>query len=54
VVEDCHQLLIWLISLLDNFPRNRRFTLDERLEKGLLEVLTLCTHAVYQGKKIEI
>ena len=54
VVEDCHQLLIWLIPLLDKFPRNRRFTLGERLENGLLEVLTLCTHAAYQGKKQQL
>jgi len=36
VVQDCHVLLIWLIPLLDNFPRNRRFTLGERLESGML------------------
>lgn len=30
VVEDCHQLLIWIIPLLDKFPRNRRFTLNKR------------------------
>jgi len=40
-VQDCHGLLIWLIPLLDNFPRNRRFTLGERLESGLLEILEL-------------
>ena len=40
-VQDCHTLLIWLIPLLDNFPRNRRFTLGERLESGLLEILKM-------------
>ncbi|MGH8550888.1 MAG: hypothetical protein ACRERU_20265 [Methylococcales bacterium] len=35
VVQDCHNLLIWLIPLLDNFPRNRQFTLGERLESGI-------------------
>ncbi|WP_353536982.1 four helix bundle protein [Colwellia sp. KU-HH00111] len=53
-MEDCHQLLVWLIPLLDNFPRNSRFTLGERLDNGLLEVLTLCTHAAYQGKKQQL
>jgi len=40
-VQDCHNLLIWLIPLLDDFPRNRRFTLGERLEAGLIEILDL-------------
>ena len=36
VIDDCHELLKWLIPLLDKFPRSRRFTLSERLESGLL------------------
>lgn len=28
VVEDCHELLEWIIPKLDQFPRNRRFTHD--------------------------
>lgn len=38
-VQRCHELLAWLIPLLDHFPRARRFTLGERLETGLLAVL---------------
>ena len=38
-VQDCHDLLRWLIPHLDQFPRARRFTLGERLEGGLLDVL---------------
>ena len=37
VIDDCHGLLRWLIPLLDQFPRSRRFTLGERLESGLLD-----------------
>ena len=29
VIDDCHELLKWLIPLLDQFPRARRFTLGE-------------------------
>ena len=29
-VQSCHDLLLWLIPLLDKFPRSRRFTLGER------------------------
>lgn len=53
-VQDCHNLLIWLIPLLDNFPRNRRFTLGERLENGLLEILELLVQAAYTKNKGEL
>ena len=45
VIDDCHELLKWLIPLLDKFPRARRFTLGERLESGLLAVLEECIDA---------
>ncbi|MCP5091412.1 MAG: diversity-generating retroelement protein Avd [Gammaproteobacteria bacterium] len=51
VVEDCHELLRWLIPHLDKFPRNRRFTLGERLETELLEVLAACVSAAYAKRK---
>ena len=41
VVQDCHDFLLWLIPLLDHFPRNRCFTLGERLETQMLDVLQL-------------
>ena len=53
-VQDCHVLLIWLIPLLDNFPRNRRFTLGERLESGLLEILELLVEAAYVKNKRDL
>ena len=53
-VQDCHALLIWLIPLLDNFPRNRRFTLGERLESGMLEILELLVEAAYIINKREL
>jgi len=40
-VQACHELLCWLVPQLDKFPRNRRFTLGERLESGFLNVLEL-------------
>jgi hypothetical protein len=45
-VEDCHELLRWIIPHLDRFPRLRRFTLGERVESGPLQVLESLTEAV--------
>ena len=38
-VQLCHETLLWLVPELDHFPRNRRFTLGERLESNLLAVM---------------
>lgn len=51
VVQDCHDLLVWLIPLLDQFPRARRFSLGDRLESGLLEVLENLVAAAYSRDK---
>ena len=50
-VDSCHELLRWLIPHLDKFPRSRRFTLGERLETGLLDVLELLVEAAYSRNK---
>lgn len=51
VIDGCHELLKWLIPVLDKFPRARRFTLGERLESGLLAVLGECVDAAYSKHK---
>ncbi|BBA32746.1 hypothetical protein sS8_0781 [Methylocaldum marinum] len=50
-VDDCHELLRWIIPRLDKFPRSRRFTLGERIETGLLDVLEALTAAAYRQDK---
>lgn len=50
-VQSCHELLLWLIPQLDKFPRVRRFTLGERIEAGLLEVLEPLVEAGYSRNK---
>lgn len=50
-VEACHICLQWIIPLLDHFPRNRRFTLGERIESGLLDVLQSLIAAAYSREK---
>jgi hypothetical protein len=53
-IEDCHQLLLWLIPLIDQLPRQRRFTLGERIERHSLHVLQLLTQAAYQRNKAQM
>jgi hypothetical protein len=51
-VDDCHQLLLWLIPKIDQFPRQRRFTLGERLETLLMRVLEALVTSSHCGGKI--
>ncbi|MCP4701503.1 MAG: diversity-generating retroelement protein Avd [Gammaproteobacteria bacterium] len=53
-VQDCHDLLVWLIPQLDKFPRTRRFTLGSRLENGVLAVLEDLVEAAYAKEKKEL
>ena len=48
-VKACHELLQWMIPLLDKFPRVRRFTLGERIEDNLLTVLESLVEAAYSS-----
>ena len=50
-VQAAHELLLWLIPKIDQFPRVRRFTLGERLESLLLEVLELSVEAAFTRNK---
>ena len=46
-VQSCHDLVAWVIPQIDKFPRVRRFTLGERIESGLLDVLERLIEAAY-------
>ena len=46
-IEECHDLLRWIIPHLDKFPRNYRFTLGDRIETALLDVLEALVAAAY-------
>lgn len=46
-VEACHDLIVWMIGKLDDFPRARRYTLGTRIETLLLDVLERLLMAAY-------
>ena len=52
-VQSAHELLRWMIPQIDKFPRVRRFTLGERLESVLLQVLELSVQAAFTHHKRE-
>ena len=50
-VQDCRELLLWLIPQLDKLPRNRRYTLGARLEERILAILESLVAAAYSRDK---
>ena len=52
-VQAAHELILWMIPQIDKFPRVRRFTLGERLESILLEVMELSVEAAFTHNKRE-
>ena len=50
-VQDCHDLLVWLVPVLDGFPRARRFGLGDRLESAMIDVLEALLEAAYTRNK---
>ena len=50
-IHDCHALLLWIISQLNKFSRLRRYTLGERIETLLLQVLERLLEAAYSSSR---
>ena len=51
-VQDCRELLLWMIPHLDKLPRNRRYTLGDKLENRVLCVLESLVEAAYTKNKL--
>jgi DNA polymerase III alpha subunit len=49
-VELCHDILKWMIPTLNKFPSQQRFTLGERVESGLLDVLEALVDAAFSKR----
>ena len=52
-VQDCHELILWMMNHLDKFPRKRRYTLGNRIENTLLEILENLIKAAFRQSKRE-
>ncbi len=49
-----YDLLLWVIPVLEKFPRSQRFLLGERIETFLLDIMELLIKAVYTKNKTGI
>lgn len=42
--------MLWFIPQLDKFPKSRRFTLGDKIEQGMLDVLALLVEVTYANR----
>lgn len=50
-IESTYQLLLWLIPVLEGFPRSQKFQLADRMQTCALDVLDLLIEAAYSKEK---
>jgi hypothetical protein len=53
VIEKYYDLVKWMIPKINQFPRDQRFLLADRIEKILLDVLELLLAAMYSSRRKE-
>lgn len=46
-VEAHYQFIMWLVPTLENFPRDQKFILGDRMQKTALDVLEALVEATY-------
>ena len=53
VIEKHYDLIKWMIPKINQFPRDQRFLLADRIEKYLLDILELLLAAMYSARRKE-
>ena len=54
IIVKTYQLVLWYIKKIEKLPKNHRFTLGEKIQNELLDLLLLYTQAVYSKNKKEL
>ncbi len=53
-ITKLYEYILWVIPKLDTSPRNRKFTLDDWIEKLLIDTLQFLVQAAYSKNKSEL
>ena len=54
IIVKTYQLTLWYIKKIEKLPKNHKFTLGERIQNELLDLLLIYTKAVYVKNKKEL
>ena len=52
-IEAHYQFLLWLGPALENFPKNQKFTLGDRIQNQALDVLDALIEATYTRERVQ-
>ena len=53
-ITKTYDLLKWLLPIVSRFPKDKRYTIGQRLENKLLDILELLLWANYSKDKLDI
>ncbi len=54
IVQKMYDIILWMMPLIEKFPKNKRYTIGSRMENVLLEILDLLVEASYSRSKIAL
>ena len=54
IIVKSYTLTLWYIKKIEKFPKNHRYTLGERIQNSLLELLTILSDTIYSKDKIAL
>ena len=53
IIQKMYDLIMWYIPIINRFPRNHKFTLGDRMQNQLYDILEEMILARYEKKKLE-
>lgn len=54
VIAKTYDLIKWLMPAITKFPKDKRYTLGQRIENKLLDILDILLEANYSKEKLEL
>lgn len=54
IIVKTYQLTLWYVKKLEKLPRNHKFTLGEKIQNEVLELLMIYTQTIYSKNKKEL
>ena len=53
-ITKLYDFMLWMLPKVDKYPRNRKFTLGDRIEILMLDLLELLIEAAYRREKKDL
>lgn len=54
IVQKLYDVLLWVTPLVSKFPKDKRYTIGNRMESLLIDILETLVEAAYSPKKKEL